>query len=76
MYTRVLRFLHQKQSTSFILSDYLLSHSNSYGNTMGKDTAGCWAFNRNYIVGVSNISHVFSSRVFCYNGKRVRFGGR
>ena len=33
------------------MSDHLLSHSNSFGFEMEIDTAGCRAYNRNYIVG-------------------------
>ena len=33
------------------MSDHFLSHSNSFGFEMGKDAAGCRAFNRNFIVG-------------------------
>ena len=33
------------------MSGHLLSHSNSFGFEMGKDAAGCRAFNRNFIVG-------------------------
>ena len=34
-----------------------LSHSNSFGNDAEKDTAGCRAFNRKYIViGVENMA--------------------
>ena len=33
------------------MPDHLLSHSNSFGFEMEIDTAGCRAYNRNYIVG-------------------------
>ena len=33
------------------MSDHLLSHSNSFGFEMEIATAGCRAYNRNYIVG-------------------------
>ena len=35
----------------FLLSGHLLSHSNSFGFEMEKDTAGCRAYHLNYIVG-------------------------
>ena len=35
----------------FGLSGHLLSHSNSFGFEMEKDTAGCRAYHLNYIVG-------------------------
>ena len=37
------------------MSDHFLSHSNSFGFEMGKDVAGCRAFNRNFIVGGGNL---------------------
>ena len=33
------------------MSDHLLSHSNSFGFEMEIDTAGCRAYDRNFIVG-------------------------
>ncbi len=33
------------------MSGHLLSHSNSFGFEMEKDTAGCRAYIRNFIVG-------------------------
>ena len=38
------------------MSDHFLSHSNSFGFEMGKDAAGCRAFNRNFIVGGENVT--------------------
>ena len=40
----------------------LLSHSNSFGFEMEKDAAGCRAFNRNFIVGGTNMAF-FNSAV-------------
>ena len=40
------------------MSDHFLSHSNSFGFEMGKDAAGCRAFNRNFIVGGVHINIV------------------
>ena len=37
------------------MSDHLLSHSNSFGFEMEIDTAGCRAYDRNYIVGDGEI---------------------
>ena len=40
------------------MSDHFLSHSNIFGFEMGKDAAGCRAFNRNFIVGGENIMNI------------------
>ena len=37
------------------MSDHLLSHSNSFGFEMEIDTAGCRAYDRNFIVGGDKI---------------------
>ena len=47
-------------SPKYFLSCPLLSHSNSFGFEMEIDTAGCRAYDRNYIVGGDTMSRYSS----------------